>query len=249
MAPKTARNSGGVRDKEIEKEPKTLDWAKDSGDKFYSLMEEADLSSGEHSLSESGSSISSETGNISSSNEPTVRQLQRQRKCTKIRPGSQEGTEFSTSSGSKTLKLDYSGIRLTDTTDIPTTSAQQLVNNNMEGSTGGSISGACMVGTDSGMLQSIYNSIKDLQTETRIENRHAKVAKKRLQGTVRKVAKSCTEIEAKSCSMDERMAAVEEDVDILKQQSATQDGQLTDIIWKLEISRTAREEIICTFWA
>ncbi|KAJ1149004.1 hypothetical protein NDU88_001825 [Pleurodeles waltl] len=90
-----------------------------------------------------------------------------------------------------------------------------------------------MVGTDSGMLQSIYNSIKELQTETRIENLHARVATKRLQGTVRKVATSCTEIEAKLCSMDERMVAVEEDVDILKQQNATQESQLTDIMWKL----------------
>ncbi|KAJ1190474.1 hypothetical protein NDU88_007212 [Pleurodeles waltl] len=177
----------GGRDKEIEKETKTSDWVKDSGDKFYSLMEESDLSSGEHGLSESGSSISSEMGNISSSNEPTVRQLRRQHKCTKIRFGSQEGTEFSTSSGSKTLKWDYSGIRLIDTTDVPTTSGQQLANNNMEGSIGGSISGACMVGTDSGMLQSIYNSMKELQTETRIENRCARGATKWLQGTVCKV--------------------------------------------------------------
>ncbi|KAJ1178121.1 hypothetical protein NDU88_003368 [Pleurodeles waltl] len=216
-------------DKEIEKELKPSDWAKDSGDKFYSLTEESDLSSREHSCSESGSSVSSETGNISSSNEPTVRQLRRQRKCTKIRSGPQEGTEFSTSIGSKTLKWDYSGFRLTDTT---TTSGQQLLNNNMEECTGGPTSSACMVDANSGMLQSIYNSIKELQTETRIENRSARVATKCLQGTVCKVAKSCTEIEAKL--MDERIAAVEEDADALKQQSATRDGQLTDVMWKLE---------------
>ncbi|KAJ1175771.1 hypothetical protein NDU88_001056 [Pleurodeles waltl] len=140
----------GGRDKE--KEMKTLDWAKDSWDKFYSLTEESDLSSGEHGLSESGSSISSEMGNISSINEPTVRQARQQRKCTKIRSGSQEDTEFSLSSGSKTLKWDYSGIRLTDTTDISATSGQQLADNNMEGSTGDAISGGRMVGTDSGML-------------------------------------------------------------------------------------------------
>ncbi|KAJ1157253.1 hypothetical protein NDU88_009968 [Pleurodeles waltl] len=120
----------GGRDKE--KETKPLDWAKDSGDTFYSLTEESDLSSGEHGLSESGSSISSEMVNISS--------------------------------------------------------------------------------------------------KTGIENRRARVATKRLQGTVRKVAKSCTEIEATLCSMDERMVAVEEDVDILKQQNAMQEGQLTDIM-------------------
>ncbi|KAJ1130430.1 hypothetical protein NDU88_008783 [Pleurodeles waltl] len=64
-------------DKEIEKSLKPPDWAKDGGDKFYSLTEESDLS-------KSGSSISSETGNISSSKEPTVRQQQRHRKRTKV---------------------------------------------------------------------------------------------------------------------------------------------------------------------
>ncbi|KAJ1119809.1 hypothetical protein NDU88_007994 [Pleurodeles waltl] len=77
-------------------------------------------------------------------------------------------------------------------------------------------------------------SISAQKQETRIESRRAKVATKRLQGAVRKVAKSCTEIEAKLGSMDERIAVVEEDVDILKQQNATQEGQLTDIMWKLE---------------
>ncbi|KAJ1109895.1 hypothetical protein NDU88_007252 [Pleurodeles waltl] len=81
------------------------------------------------------------------------------------------------------------------------------------------------------MLQSIYNSIKELQTETRIESRHARVATKRLKGTGRKVAKSCTEIEAKLCSMDERIGAVNEDIDALKQQSATRYDQLTDVMW------------------
>ncbi|KAJ1177222.1 hypothetical protein NDU88_002483 [Pleurodeles waltl] len=223
----------GGRDKENEKEMNILDWAKDSGDKFYSLTEESDFSSGgEHSLRESGSSISTERGNLSSSNKPTVWQRRRQRKCTKTRPGSQEGTEFSDSSGSKILKWDYSGIRLMDTTgttDIFAVGGQQLVDNNMEGSNGDMISDACMVSTDSGMLQSIYNSINELQTETLIESRRARVATKQLQ-----VAKSCTEIEAKLGSMDERIAVVEEDVDILKQQNAMQEDQLTGIMWKLE---------------
>ncbi|KAJ1115872.1 hypothetical protein NDU88_004093 [Pleurodeles waltl] len=84
------------------------------------------------------------------------------------------------------------------------------------------------------MLQSIYNSIKELQTETRIESRRARVTTKRLQGTVRKVAKSCTEIEAKLSSIDERIGAVEKDVDDLKQLSTTRDDQLKDVMWKLE---------------
>ncbi|KAJ1124336.1 hypothetical protein NDU88_002797 [Pleurodeles waltl] len=167
--------SPGGRDKENEKEMKILDWAKDSGDKFYSLTEESDFSSAdEHSPSESGSSMSSERGNASSSNELTVRQRWRQRKLTKIRSESQECTEFSASSGSKTLKWDYSSISLMDITRTADTSAmggQQVVNNDMEENNGGRKSDICTASTDSGMLQSIFNSIKEFQTETRIESR------------------------------------------------------------------------------
>ncbi|KAJ1138130.1 hypothetical protein NDU88_004521 [Pleurodeles waltl] len=234
---KNSQGSGGG-DKENEKEMKIVDWAKDTGDKFYSLTEESDFSSAdEHSPSESGSSISSERGNATSSNEPTVRQRRQQRKCTKTRSGSQEGTEFSASSGSKTLKWDYSSISLTDvtrTTDICAMGGQQLVNNDMGENNGGTKSDTCAASTDSGMLQSIFNSIKEFQTETRIESHRGRVATKRVQGTVRKVAKSCTKIEAKLGTMDERIVAVEDDVDTLKQQNAIQEGQLTDIMWKLE---------------
>ncbi|KAJ1119561.1 hypothetical protein NDU88_007746 [Pleurodeles waltl] len=175
VAVQNISQSPGGLDKENEKELKILDWAKDSGDKFYLLTEELDFSSAdEHIPSESGSSISSERGNSSSSNEPTVRQRRQQRKCTKTRSVSQEGTECSASSGSKTLKWDYSSISLTDitrTTDISAMGGQQLVNNDMEENNGGTKSDTCAASTDSGMLQSIFNSIKEFQTETRIESR------------------------------------------------------------------------------
>ncbi|KAJ1098065.1 hypothetical protein NDU88_003181 [Pleurodeles waltl] len=206
------------------KDPQFVDWGKDSSDKFYSLTEESDLSSGDHSFDESDGSETTEAGNKSSSNEPTVRQLCRQRKSIKTQPCSQEGFENSTSTGGRTLKWDYSGIGLADT---PTTSNQGLVNGNMETGTGAPACNLFAMGTEAGMLQLIYSSIKELQTETRIESRRARIATKRLQGTVRKLAKSCTEIEAKLCSMEERIVAVEEDVNTLKEQSATRDDQLT----------------------
>ncbi|KAJ1106300.1 hypothetical protein NDU88_003701 [Pleurodeles waltl] len=213
------------------KDPQLVDWGKDSSDKFYSLTEESDLSSANHSFGESEDSETSEAGNKSSSNEPTVRQLRRQRKPVKTRPGSQEGFENSTSMGGRTLKWDYSGIGLADT---PTISNQCSVNGKMETDIGAPVGNSSAMGNEGGILQSIYSSIKELQTETRIESRRARFAKKRLQGTVHKVAKSCTEIEAKLCSMEERIVAVEEDVDTPKEQSATRDEQLTDIMWKME---------------
>ncbi|KAJ1193012.1 hypothetical protein NDU88_002318 [Pleurodeles waltl] len=213
-----------VGDKETVKSIKSIkppEWAKDSGDKFYSLTEESDFTSSERSLSESGSSISSETGSISSSNEPTVRQQQRHCKCATARPGPSEGTELSTHSGSETLKWDYSGIRLTD---VSTANGQHMTSNNIEGNIGGPASNTCAANVETGMLQSIYNSIKEFQTETRIENRCARVATKRLQGTVHKVAKSCAEIEAKLNTMEERTMVVEADIEALREQCATQEG-------------------------
>ncbi|KAJ1178040.1 hypothetical protein NDU88_003289 [Pleurodeles waltl] len=226
-------------DKSNGKEMKILDWSKDTGDKFYSLTEESEFSSAEgHSLSDYGSSISSEEGNASLNNELTVRQRRNQRKCTKTRSGSQEGTELSASSGSRTLKWDYSSINLTDvarTTNKSNMGVQQLLGSNDRGDNiEVAKSDICAANTDSGMLQSIFNSIKEFQMETRIESRQARVATKRLQGSVRKVAKSCTEIETKLCAMEERIVAVEEEVDTLKQQNAMQENQMTDVMWKLE---------------
>ncbi|KAJ1112714.1 hypothetical protein NDU88_000975 [Pleurodeles waltl] len=205
-------------DKSNGKEMKILDWSKDTGDKLYSLTEESEFSSAEgHSLSDSGSSISSEEGNASSNNKLTVRQRRRQRKCTKIRSGSQEGTELSASSGSKTLKWDYSSINLTDV--ARTTNKSNMGDQQLPGSSdrGDNIevarSDICAANTDSGMLQSIFNSIKEFQTETRIESRRARVATKRLQGSVRKVVKSCTEIETKLCTMEEKIVEVEEEAE------------------------------------
>ncbi|KAJ1208618.1 hypothetical protein NDU88_004001 [Pleurodeles waltl] len=229
----------GESDKSNGKEIKNLDWSKDTGDTFYLLTEESELSSTEgHSLNDSGSSISSEEGNASSNNELTVRQRYRQRKCIKTRFDLQEGTEFSASSGSRTLKWDYSSINLTDvacTTNKPNMSDQQSPGNNDRGDNiEAAKSDICAANTDSGMLQSIFNSIKEFQTETRVESRRARMATKQLQGSVRKVAKSCIEIETKLCTMEERIVAVEEDVDSLKQQNAMQESQMTDVMWKLE---------------
>ncbi|KAJ1163776.1 hypothetical protein NDU88_004229 [Pleurodeles waltl] len=139
-------------DKELKKSLKPPDWPKDGGNTFYSLTEESDITSSEHDLNETGSSISSETGDISSSKEPTVRQQQRHRRHTKVRTGPSEGIESSIFADSETLKWDYSGIRLTD---IPIANGQQIVNNNLEGNAGGLASNTCIASDESGMLQSI----------------------------------------------------------------------------------------------
>ncbi|KAJ1211165.1 hypothetical protein NDU88_006526 [Pleurodeles waltl] len=215
------------------KSKKAPDWSKEGGDKFYSLTEESDFTSSEYNQSENGGSTSSETGSISSTMEPTVRQQRRQSKCVKACSVPNEGIELSALS-SKALKWDYAGIKLTAAGAASVIDEQLNVDRDVVGSTGGPTISTCITNAESGMLQSIYDSIKELQTETRTENRRARIATKRLQGTVHKVAKSCIEIEGKLNTMEERMMAVEADVDALRVQCASQDGQLTDIMWKLE---------------
>ncbi|KAJ1219274.1 hypothetical protein NDU88_006843 [Pleurodeles waltl] len=163
------------------------DWGKDSSDKFYSLTEESDLSSADRSFSESDESESYEAGNKSLNCEFTVRQI-RQRKSTKPHFGSQECHENAASMSGRTLRWDYSGISLTDT---PTAGNQGSVNDMNEGDMGasagdiGNLVNTHVNGTEAGILQSIYNSIKELQTETRIESRRARIATKKLQESVK----------------------------------------------------------------
>ncbi|KAJ1194600.1 hypothetical protein NDU88_003888 [Pleurodeles waltl] len=210
-----------------------VEWGKDNSDKFYSLTEESDLSSGDHSLGGSKDSETSETEDKTSSNEPTVRQRRRQRKLVKARPCAQGSSGNPSSMGGRNLKWDYAGIGLTDSSSITLTN-QGSANGNKESDIGPPTYSPPALGAEAGMLQSIYNSIKELQTETRIESRRARVATKRLQGTVRKVAKSCTEIGTKLSLMEERIITVEEDVVNLKEQNTMRDEQLTDVMWKLE---------------
>ncbi|KAJ1217156.1 hypothetical protein NDU88_004751 [Pleurodeles waltl] len=145
------------------KNPQLTDWGRESSDKFYSLTEESDPGSADCSFSETDESETSETGNKSPSGEHTVRKA-RQRKSVKSRSDTFTGGNQSP---------------IKENTD-PGAAAGSI------GNTGD----AHAMGTEAGILQSIYSSIKELQTETRIESRRARVATKRLQGSVRKVVKS-----------------------------------------------------------
>ncbi|KAJ1169994.1 hypothetical protein NDU88_001875 [Pleurodeles waltl] len=212
------------------------DWGRESSDKFYSPTEESDLSSADCSFSETDESETSETGNKSPSGEHTVRKA-RQRKFVKSHSGLQEGSESMAPMSGRTLRWDYSGIGLADTPTGDNQSPAKDKNGSDPGAAARSIGNsgnAHAMGTEAGILQSINSSIKELQMETRIESRRARVATKRLQGSVRKVAKSCMEIEAKLCSMEDRIVAVEDDMDTLKEQNSARDGQLTDVMWKIE---------------
>ncbi|KAJ1119570.1 hypothetical protein NDU88_007755 [Pleurodeles waltl] len=161
------------------------DWGKDNSDKFYSLTEESDLSSADHSHSDSDESESYEAGNKSLNCEFTVRQI-RQRRSAKPHSDSQECHENATSMSGRTLRWDYSGISLADTS---TAGNQGSVNDRNESDMGasagdiGDLANNHMNGTEAGILQSIYNSIKELQTETRIESRRARIATKKLHGS------------------------------------------------------------------
>ncbi|KAJ1079713.1 hypothetical protein NDU88_000052 [Pleurodeles waltl] len=144
------------------------------------LKEESDLGSADCSFSETDESQTSEEGSKSPSGEFTVRKV-RQRKFVKSRSGSQEGSENTASMSSRTLRWDYSGIGLADT---PTVGNQGPANDNNESDLGASAGGignsgnTHAMGTESGILQSMYSSIKELQTETKIESRRARVVQR-----------------------------------------------------------------------
>ncbi|KAJ1143052.1 hypothetical protein NDU88_009364, partial [Pleurodeles waltl] len=144
----------------------------------------------------------------------------------------------------KALKLEYSG---TDLVSAIETHSSQKATKMADESVCGPTYALDDRHMDSEMLQSIYNSIKELQTETRAESHRARLATKQLQGTVRKVVKYCTEIEGKLSLMEERTSVVEGEIEAEKAQTTMHEGQLTDIMWKLEDqeNRQRRNNLRC----
>ncbi|KAJ1112687.1 hypothetical protein NDU88_000948 [Pleurodeles waltl] len=89
------------------KDSQLVEWGKDNSDKLYSLTEESD-----HNLGGSEDSETSETEDKTSSNEPTVQQLRRQRKLVKARPCAQGSPGNPSSTGGRNLKWDYAELRI-----------------------------------------------------------------------------------------------------------------------------------------
>ncbi|KAJ1201966.1 hypothetical protein NDU88_005770 [Pleurodeles waltl] len=209
---------------------KGSEWPKDGGDKCYSLTEDSDSTNSDQGPSESRDSISSKSTSFLSLAESTVRQG---RQKSKGRAPSGDGVEPSAQTR-KALQWDYSGTNLMSTAEAHTFEVQDNAEKRADALVCCSVFNTGDRYTDSEMLQSIYDSIKELQTETRAESRRARMATKHLQRTVRKVVKSCADIEGKLSSMEERTTAVEADIEAFRAQAATHDGQLTDIMWKQE---------------
>ncbi|KAJ1163443.1 hypothetical protein NDU88_003901 [Pleurodeles waltl] len=196
------------------------------------MAEDSDFTNSDQGSSKTGASISSESASFLSLAESTVRQRRRK---SKGRAPIREGVESSIQTQTrKALKWYYSRTNLVSTAAVHTLEAQANVEKGGDTLVCSSVPSTGARHTDSEMLQSIYDSIKELQNETRAESRRARMATKHLQGTVRKVVKSCAEIDGKLSTMEERTMAVEANIDALRAQTATHEGQLTDIMWKLE---------------
>ncbi|KAJ1141708.1 hypothetical protein NDU88_008036 [Pleurodeles waltl] len=191
------------------------EWPKDGGDQLYSLTEDSDSTNSDQGSSESRNSISSKSSSFLSLTESPVRQ---QRRKSKGRAPSGVGVEPSAQTR-KALKWDYSGTYLMSTAEVHTFEVQDNAEKKADALVCSLVSNTGARYTDSEMLQSIYDSIRELQTETRAESRRARMATKYLQGTVRKVVKSCAEIEGKLSSMEERTMAVEADIEALRAQT------------------------------
>ncbi|KAJ1170776.1 hypothetical protein NDU88_002648 [Pleurodeles waltl] len=96
------------------------------------------------------------------------------------------------------LKWDYSGIRLSHSEKAPQVPSDMALTFNLtanENCPGEQVNN--MASSHTKILKLIYGTVRELQTETWAENRKARVAKKQLQVTVWKIAKSCSEIEEK----------------------------------------------------
>lgn len=65
-------------------------------------------------------------------------------------------------------------------------------------------------------------------------SKHAQMAMRKIQGTVRKVAKSCNIINERLTTLETRTETLENDLADTRTRTTAHDAQLTDIQWKLE---------------
>ncbi|KAJ1200212.1 hypothetical protein NDU88_004038 [Pleurodeles waltl] len=202
--------------RKVENEGKNTDWSKDGGDKFYSLMEESEAVSSGCDRSEEDGNASSTAESLSSAVGPTVRPQQWPRKRINSRIGAgiigDSPEEYA-----EMLKWDYSGIRLSQPRkDSKVPKDTSLIPNSTEGEkfTDGQTNN--MASADTKLLHLIYGTVRELQMETRAESRRARMATKQLQVAVRKIAKSCAEIEEKLNSIESCTSVVEGEVVALK---------------------------------
>ncbi|KAJ1090129.1 hypothetical protein NDU88_003266 [Pleurodeles waltl] len=88
------------------------------------------------------------------------------------------------------------------------------------------------------MLQSIYDSTKELQTETRAESRWARMGTQHLQGTVPQGGKIMCGNQRETKHNGGKDNGSSSRLEALRLQTAAHDGQLPDIMWKLEDQET-----------
>ncbi|KAJ1179378.1 hypothetical protein NDU88_004612 [Pleurodeles waltl] len=155
----------------VEYDGRNGDWLKDGGDKFYSLMEESEAASSGYDLNEEGSSSSSESGSLAESLSPvagpTLRPQHRHHKHIKSRTGSVGITD----SPAAMLKWDYSGIRLSQSERALQVLSDMALTLNLTASENCPDEQANnMASSDTKMLQLIYGTVRELQTETQTEN-------------------------------------------------------------------------------
>ncbi|KAJ1207682.1 hypothetical protein NDU88_003072 [Pleurodeles waltl] len=135
------------------------EWPKDGGNKFYSLTEDSDSTNSDQGSNKSRDSIFSESASFLSLAESTVRQQQWK---SKGRTPSGDGVEPSAQTR-KALKWDYLGTNLMSTAEAHTFEVQDNAEKRADALVCSSASNTGDRHTDSEMLQSIYDSIKELQ--------------------------------------------------------------------------------------
>ncbi|KAJ1112514.1 hypothetical protein NDU88_000778 [Pleurodeles waltl] len=222
------------------------EWLKEGGDKFYSLAESEAASSGYDVNDEDGSG-SSEAESLAESMSPVVGPTMQSQRRHHKRIMSRTGSGGVMDSPAMTLKWDYSGIRLSHFEKAPQAPSDTALTLNLtanDNCLGEQVNN--IASSDTKILQLIYGTVRELQTDTRAENRKARVATKQLQITVRKIAKSCSELEEKLNTIESRTLVVEGEMAALKDHVVTQSGPLTDVMWKLkDFENRQRKNNLC----
>ncbi|KAJ1207921.1 hypothetical protein NDU88_003311 [Pleurodeles waltl] len=138
---------------------KDIDWSKEEGDKFYSLTEYSDCKSSDAVQSDAEDNLSSELEtSLSSAIGPIFKQ--RQYKRSKRQSGTAAAEVVETEHNAAAIIWDYSGISLCTPEKAVETCPLRFSDR------GGSGEDVSKVHSEETMLQLIYGTIKELQTET-----------------------------------------------------------------------------------
>lgn len=83
-------------------------------------------------------------------------------------------------------------------------------------------------------MELIYATLKQMQGEARQENRRAHQANKKLQSSIRKGSKMCSEMQERVTQVEARTSNLEDELGKMQEYKESQAKQAGEVMWKLE---------------